>query len=183
MSSKNVVKKKTRQVVKTGDVIAIPLPDGRYAFGLQIGDDTAIYSVVADSPDKPPIGHRKFLFAVCVYGDVLSSMRWPRVGKDTVGQSEVDFMNIGYLHHPGERVVFELYSPRFENYMKPSTKAECLGLERVAVWDWGNIVQRILSSLKGERSEWLEDDPWLPFAIDLSHPNNFRRVPLSEVLV
>lgn len=179
---KKLGKKKSRQVVKTGDVIAIPLPDGRYAFGLQMGENTAIYSVVANSPDNPPIGHRKFLFAVGVYKDVLSDMKWPKVGKDIVSQADIKFVSFGYIFHPDENIPYTLYSDFFDGYMRPSTKDECFGLEAVAGWDRHHIIERIISSLSGKISEWLWKDSWLPFGLDLSDQNDLKRVPLAEVI-
>lgn len=179
MSAKSASKKKTRQVVKTGDVIAIPLPDGRYAFGLQIGEDTAIYSVVTDSPDKPPVGHRKFLFAVGVYTDVLSSMRWIKVAKDPITQAEIEFVSLSCIFNGRNR--YEICSDYIDGYTTRSTENKCRGLEPVSAWDWHHVVDRIISSLLGEKSEWISIH-WVPFGFDLSDPSNLRRVDLAKVV-
>jgi len=174
-------KGKKRQIVKTGDVVAIPLPDGKYAFGLKIGVKTAIYSITSDRPDKPPIGHRKFLFATGVYADILSDTSWPKVGKDSISQSAVEFVSLGYIRD-ARAGTYELYSDFFVGYIKPSNMEQCYGLEPVSAWDSHHIVDRIIASLKSERSEWLSDSPWIPFAIDLTNSDHMKRIPVAEVL-
>ena len=173
--------KNKKQIVKTGDVVAIPLPDGKFAFGLQFGDVTAIYSIVTNGKGGPPIGHRKFLFATGIYNDVLSNPAWAKVGKDIVTQSEIEFVSLGFVYDD-ENDSYELYSPFFDEYVKPSTKEECFGLEMISAWDSHCIIDRIVSSLKNKKTEWLKDCPWIPFAIDLSNRDDMRRVPLGEVL-
>lgn len=181
-TTKSNKKQKTRQVVKTGDVIAIPLPDGRFAFGLKIGSDVAVYSTVSDSIKGAPIGHRKFLFATGVYTDVLSSMAWPKVGKDPVSDEEIEFASLGCIYDCIADK-YDLYSDFFEGYTKPATKEQCFGLEPVAAWDKNSIVDRIVCSLKNQKTEWLNSDPWIPYALDLTDEQDMRRVPLVEVLL
>lgn len=172
---------KKRQVVKTGDVVAIPLPDGQFAFGLQIGECTAIYAKLADSCETPPIGYRKFLFAAGIYTDVLSSTEWPKVGKEKLSLEEVAFASLGYVYDD-YLDIYKLYNPSKTDEITPSSKGECFGLEPVAAWDKEQIIERIFSSFKGEKSEWLDPDPWVPFGLDMSVPGNFKRVPVDEVL-
>jgi len=169
---------KPRQVVKTGDIIAIQLTDGRYAFGLQAGSKTAIYSITSEDKDSPPVGHRVFLFATGIYKDVISNPGWPKVGRDIVTHDEVEFISQGYVFN-GE---FNLYSPFTEGCMTPATKDECVGLEAVAAWDAEQIIERIECSLRGERSDWLKSEPWVPFALDLSDISCFKRISLGEAI-
>jgi len=181
MTSSN---KKTRQNVKNGDVIAIPLPSGKFAFGLQMGDATAIYSILGDDPFKPPIGHRKFMFAVGVYKDVLSNTDWPKVSKETVTPVEIEFAGISYLKDAitGE---YSLYSED-ENYLNgiPSSQQECYGLEAVSAWDKQHIVDRIIDTLRLKKSIWLMLDDWIPFGLDMSSKaaDGFKRVSINEIL-
>lgn len=171
-------KKKTRQIVRTGDVISIPLPDGRYAFGLQMGSVTAIYSLVADSPDTPPLGHRKFLFAVGIYTDVLSNLAWRKVSKDKVTKQDEEFANFGYV----EDGLNGSLSTYVNDDMHPATMKECLGLEPVSAWDAESIIDRIVCSLNGEKTIWLDHDPWVPYALDMTDLANMKRVPVKEIL-
>ncbi len=175
-------KQKTRQVVKTGDVIAIPLPDGRLAFGLQMDDVTAIYSKIGNNINEAPLGHRKFLFATGVYRDALSSTEWIKVAKDAVTQEEIDFAKISYL----KDAMSGGYTLSSEDDAHlngiPSTRDECYGLEPVAVWDSHHIVDRIMDTLAAKKSDWLTMDDWIPFALDMSASGNFKRVPITEVL-
>lgn len=172
-------KTKTRQIVKTGDVVAIPLPDGRIAFGRQMGEVTAIYSVLSNST-QPPVGHRKFLFAVGVYADVLSGLDWPKVGKDPATPEEVEFASIGCVHDRCDGK-FSLYLPSRPDELSPSTREACYGLEPVSACDRDYIEQRILSTINGSRKVEA-DECWIPYGLDLTVPGKFKRIPIEEIL-
>ena len=68
--------------IKTGDVLAIPLADGRFAFCRVLEDASiGVYRYIADSLDAPPPVDTDYLFAVGVYRDVLTSGQWPFVAR------------------------------------------------------------------------------------------------------
>src|SRR5438046_3379175 len=75
---------------RLGDVIEIPLPRGRFAYG-RIYRDAAVgfYRARTTEPDKPPIGSRDFTFFVGVDDEAIRKLRV--VGSDPFGPTEDDW--------------------------------------------------------------------------------------------
>lgn len=122
-----------------GDVIEVPLPDGRYAYGRVLKDASiAFYREVGDSPGRPPIGSRDFQFVVGVYDDAVAS--WLVVDRDPSVQSEDDW--------PPPTKVRDVITGELRIYQKgttrPSSEEECRNLETAGVWDKQAIVDRLM---------------------------------------
>jgi hypothetical protein len=121
-----------------GDVVKIPLPSGRVAFGRVLRDASiAVYKENSDDPCDPPIGSRDYRFVVGIYDDALRGLRvvahdpnidaddkWPPPYQATdvlTGQRQI--------YHRGE--------------MRPESSSDPTHLEPAAVWDLQHIVDRI----------------------------------------
>ena len=78
--------------VRIGDVLEIPLPNGKFAYG-RVYDDAGvgIYEEISDTPGNPPIGSRKFMFNVGIYEDVLTTGEWEIVGERSFLRRRIDF--------------------------------------------------------------------------------------------
>ena len=65
--------------IKIGDVYAIPLPNGKYAFGRVLKDCCiAIYKQLSSECDNIP-QDESYQFVVGVYQDVLKSGTWKKI--------------------------------------------------------------------------------------------------------
>jgi len=133
-----------RKRIKLGDVYAIPLPDGRFAFGRRFKDASiAIYRYIGKSVEDIP-QDEDYQFIVGVYDDVLKSGQWTVViNRPFEDEDEawpppacvIDKLSGGYsIYHKGE--------------MKRASKQDCDGLEVAAVWEAEHIIDRIMGDDK-----------------------------------
>lgn len=128
---------------KLGDVIAIPLADGRYAFGRILKDaSVGFYRYIANNPNDLPHPDVDYMFVVGVYRDLLTSQKWPVVAKRPFDSEEDAW--------PPPNVVRDMISGEVRIYhkgaMRPASSTECEGLETAAVWDRQEILERIADS-------------------------------------
>jgi hypothetical protein len=126
--------------VKTGDVVAIPLDDGRFAFARVLKDAAiGVYEYTANSQDVPPPIDTPYAFVVGVYRDVLTSGQWPVVLRQPFPNEEDAW--------PPPNVVRDVISGKVSIYykgvMRPASSEEAEGLEPAAVWDKEHILERI----------------------------------------
>jgi len=142
------MEKKRKKRVKLGDIYAIPLPNGMYAFGRVMRDaGIAIYKYTGNSVEDIPKAE-EYQFVVGVYKDVLQGGAWTVVGNRPFNNEEeswppkqyiIDILNGSYsIYHKGEII--------------PSTQEECEGLERAAIWDAHHIIDRIMGEDKWHKS-------------------------------
>jgi hypothetical protein len=128
--------------VAVGDILRIPLPDGRYAFGRVLRDaSVGIYRETTAASGTPPSA-TDYMFVVGVYDDVLASGRWPVVGHADFSNPEDEW--------PPPYCITDKITGRMSLYHKgqtrPASEAECRGREPAAVWDAHHIVERILKA-------------------------------------
>lgn len=134
--------------VLIGDVVQIPLPDGRYAYGRVLRDASlGVYRATAAAPSKPPTG-TNYLFVVGVYEDVLASGKWPVVDHAPFQHPKEEWPPAYSVKDP----ITGRMSLYHKGQMRPASEDECRGLEPATVWDAHHIVERIL------RSPELQDD-------------------------
>lgn len=129
---------------RQGDVYAIPLPDGTFAFCRVLkGAAAAFYRHRGESPsDLPP--DEEYEFVVCVYDHAFRS--WQFVAARPFAAEEeawpppfcwVDqITRKGSLYIKGERV--------------PCSYEECRDLEVLAVWDSCHLTDRLMGDHKWE---------------------------------
>jgi hypothetical protein len=132
-----------RTKVHVGDIVAIPLPSGRFAFGRILKDASiGVFRYLAASYDAPPPTETKYLFIVGVYEDVLKSGEW-QIVKPAPFEHEEDAW-------PPPNVIRDPISGRYSIYHKgqirPALAEECENLEPAAVWDKEHIVNRIVNA-------------------------------------
>lgn len=132
--------KKRRKRIKLGDVYAIPLPDGRYAFGRVFDDGgIAIYKYIGNSIEDIP-NQEDYQFIVGVYKYVLQSGDWPIV-------ENRPFINEEDSCPPPQCIIDPIdgsYSIYYNGEIRDSNKEECEGLEEAAVWADNHIIDRIM---------------------------------------
>lgn len=168
-----------RQRIKEGDVVAIPLSDGRFAFGREFEHGLGIYDFISNTKDDFPIGINRFLFITGVYRDVLSSGIWPKVTTDQRIEKNSPKKLTGFT--------IDLISGSYEQYDYESGKSkrasleECVGLERVSAWDSDHIVKRIEDTIKKEKSSFLDEQGWVPDILELDAKGNIvKRIKFDD---
>lgn len=126
--------------IKLGYVYAIPLPDGRCAFGRVFNDiGIAIYTYIGN--DFQDISKQEdYQFIVGVYKDVLQDGEW------TIVENR-PFLNDEDSWPPPECIIDSIdgsYSIYHKGEIRDSNKDECEGLEEAEAWDAHHIIYRIM---------------------------------------
>jgi hypothetical protein len=135
---------KKRRKLKLGDVYAIPLPDGNYAFGRTFWDGAiAIYEYISTNIEElPPTENYQFI--VGVYEHVLKSGEWPVVDNRP-------FNNDEEIWPPPTCVIDSIsgeYSIYYKGEFREAKKSDCEGLEVATVWGAEHIIDRIMGDDK-----------------------------------
>lgn len=109
-----------KQRVNLGDIVAIPLPDGRFAFGREFESGLGVYDHIGKTISDTPVGLRRFLFIVGVVRADLCSGQWPKVGKDTDLPKDATGWDVGYIKDAMTGSFSIFLSPRrnLANYRK-----------------------------------------------------------------
>ena len=98
----------------------------------------------------------KQLFRVVVYRWVIGSGYWKKVGKLPLRE---DLLPIEkqYIYHKFDKIKFEIVTPgaSLEHWATPSTKEECVGLERCAVWADNHIIDRVRDYYNNVPCVWM----------------------------
>lgn len=138
---------KKRKRLKIGDVYAIPLPNGKYAFGRTFKDAAiAIYKHIGSTIEDLP-KTEDYQFIVGIYEDVLKSEQWPIVDSRPFKTEDEQWP-------PPSCIIDKIsgeYSIYYKGEIKASNKSECEGLEEAAVWDAQHIIDRIMGEDKWHR--------------------------------
>ncbi|MDP4147334.1 MAG: Imm26 family immunity protein [Bacillota bacterium] len=133
-----------RRQLKLGDVYAIPLANGKYAYGRSFKDACiAIYKHIGDNIYDIP-KTEEYQFTVGIYKDVLQSGQWLIVDSRPFKDDDEAW--------PPPMCTIDMISGRYSIYHKgqfrASSKSECDGLEQAAVWEAEHIVDRIMGEDK-----------------------------------
>lgn len=136
-----------KKQIKIGDVYAIPLPNGKYAFGRIFRDGCiAIYNHIGNYMEELP-HTEEYQFIVGVYKDILKSGQWPIVDSRPFKNEEESW--------PPPMCTLDIISGEYSIYhkgnFKKSSKSECEKLEEAAVWEANHIIDRIMGDDKWHR--------------------------------
>lgn len=169
----------TKQRITAGDVVAIPLPDGRFAFGREFESGLGIYDYSGASAADVPIGVRRFLFIVGVSRQDLCSGRWPKIGKDRDLPKDSIGWPRGYILDAMNGAFSEYDHKTGES--RPAQRNECVGLEQVAAWGAMHVEDRIVAYMQGQPSAWLAGSPWIPDVVEVGDDGLVAvRVPFEK---
>jgi len=155
--------------VKLGNVYAIPLPNGKFAFGRVMEDGAlSIYNGIYDSISD--FNSEAGCFRVLsVYKNYLTDGKWPYICNIPFSSSEEAFpppsVNIDII--TGE---FRIYDPVMAAFKELSTQEEyeeCLKLEVLAVWSRNHIEDMLMGN-----SIW-DDIVWGLPRIDFRNRENW----------
>lgn len=135
---------KNRKQIKIGDIYAIPLPNGKFAFGKSFRDACiAIYKHIGNNMVDFP-RTEEYQFIVGVYKDILKSGVWPVIGNRPFNTEDEQW--------PPPMCVIDSISGEYSIYhkgeLRDSSMSECEGLEVAAVWEPEHIIDRIMGEEK-----------------------------------
>ncbi len=138
--------KKVR-IHKPGSFLRIPLADGSFGYGRVISPThDAFYEYRTESPDSDldRIASKPILFKVSVRHLVPSS--WEIIGRRKIEESLAQPI-VYYMQDIGDfRQCTILDSVGNSRSAEPQ---ECVGLERMAVWDGHHVEERLLDTFMG----------------------------------
>lgn len=134
-----------------GDVCAIPLKSGGYAFGLCCGSDFAFFNVRSDVPVLPDgLQDTQLAFRVPIAKDAPSTGGWQVVGhvevRDDYAKPEK------YLHKPIGSAQCYIYSAGQE---EPVSDDECRDLEILSTWFSFHIEERLDDYFAGRDNKYV----------------------------
>ena len=137
----------------SGNVVAIPLEDGGYGFGVVITSSLmGFFDVRGNSPDMPEdIEKRNILFSLWVMDYAIGKKYWAIIGNIEV-PNNID-------KHPWF-YKFDVISKKYSltkdgGDEKPATLDECKNLESAAVWDPEHVASRLTDHFAGRVNVWV----------------------------
>jgi hypothetical protein len=122
-----------------GDIVELPLPDGRYAYG-RVLRDASVAVLISETSVIPPVGTRDY---ECVVGvDEGDLARLAVVGHDPAIDEADEWPPPYSVTDPitGESRIYH------RGEIRPHQSADATGLEPAAVWSVEQIVERALTS-------------------------------------
>ena len=143
-----------RQQRTVGAIVKIPLGDGWHTYAQILPEADC---VVFDARTKKDLAvsevvSRPVLFRVGVYRHAFTRGGWPKVGaaplRDEFAKPVPKFMQD--ILQPTS---FSIY---LGGEIRPASRAECVGLERSAVWEPEHVESRIRDHYKGVPNVWVE---------------------------
>ena len=136
-----------------GSVVRIPLKDGSFGYGRLLPfPHIAFYNYRTDKPEAgvDAITSHPIAFTLAVHKSALDA--W-----DVIGQKPLE----GHLKPPmrfmqriGDLSNCQIVDP--EGRERPATPQECVGLERVAVWEPSHVEDRLLDMFMNRPNRWVE---------------------------
>jgi hypothetical protein len=145
-----------RQRRTIGAIVKIPLQDGSHSYGLVLDKASiAVFKIkTKEDLQASEILEKDVLFIIAVYDNVITSGRWEKIGK---AASSERFLNLPmkFIQDQLNPSTIQLYNPN-TGEITPSTKEECVGLERAAVWAAEHVEERISDFFYGRKNVWVE---------------------------
>ncbi|GMO57643.1 MAG: hypothetical protein Ta2G_17450 [Termitinemataceae bacterium] len=133
-----------RRRLKLGDIYAIPLPDGAFAFGRLYEEYAlAIYKERTKDINILPKS-LEYDFFVGVYSDLLKDGEWVVVGNIPFANDEDAWTPPTFIKDPINGK-FSLYH---HGKITPATREECEGLEVASAWDRHHVIDRLMGDLE-----------------------------------
>lgn len=125
-----------------GNIGALMLPDGKYAFGLIFKQSyVGWYKYHGENEKDLPVDD-DYAFIISVHKEVISTMKL--VGKKPIADEKE-------IEPPPQRIV-DPFTGKCEIYIngeiKPSTYEECKDLENCACWELRHVTDRLMGNNK-----------------------------------
>jgi Immunity protein 26 len=142
----------SRQRRIVGAVLRVPLDDRFHAYAWTLPEvDFAFFDLRADFEVAiEEIVRHPIAFRIAIHKSAWTTGRWRRVGK-VEPPPEVLAPVPTFIRDP--------FDGRFSIYLlgeiRPTTREECIGLERCAVWDPEHVEDRLRDHFDGVPNKWV----------------------------
>ena len=141
-----------------GAIVRIKVAD-YYCFAQLITEDAiAFFDYQSKTPDIDieVLKEADVLFILCVYNDIISNGRWEKISKMPLREN-LKILPYQFLHDRLKSIDrgYELYNPNSGEII-PCTVEETRGLERCAVWDYGDVEERLECHYNGTACDCLK---------------------------
>jgi hypothetical protein len=125
-----------------GNIGALPLPNGRFAFGRVIeSSNVEFYTYIGRTETDLP-KNWEVRFTVCAHVSFFRHMKL--VGKRPFADEDEK--------HPPARYIYDVIGKGYSLYIHgeiiPSDYDNCKGLDRASVWEYEHIIDRIMETGK-----------------------------------
>jgi Immunity protein 26 len=144
-----------RQRKIIGDILEVDLGDGARTYVQALDDADMAFFDTRTTIEMSPIEivARPVLFRIAVHKSAWVTGRWKRVDRLPLSPA---------LQAPEPKFIQDALHPdRFQIYLagdiRPATKAECVGLERCAVWDPEHAEDRLRDHYNGVPCKWVDN--------------------------
>lgn len=135
--------------IKIGDIYAIPLPNGMYAYARVFKDaGLGVYNKLGNTLDPEINDEWKYQFVISVFQDLLQDGQWIYVKNFPFEQKDDKWPPKRYMKDS----VNGSYSIYYKGEVRVASAEECEGLECAAVWDRELVVGRIMEE-RGMKNE------------------------------
>jgi hypothetical protein len=133
-------------MLKLGDVVAIPLPNGKYGYGRQCEDVLAVYNKTTDSMlSLEEIGNLEEAFRI-PFHEPTDHPRWIYLGKLPFRPDEDTWGPPRYIKDTVTEGVYRIY---FRGRIRPAAKEEIAGLGPATSYPDSKVEMRILEKVEG----------------------------------
>lgn len=126
---------------KLGNIYAIPLPNGEYAYGREYKESSLAISKFRSNEIINNPNFSEIEFFVGVYNDILTCGKWPKVCNYPFENENDAWRPPTYIYDQVNPENYEIY---YKGEIRKASKTECLGLERCAIWDSNHVIDRIM---------------------------------------
>jgi hypothetical protein len=139
---------------KFGSVVQVPLPDGRFGYGVVLEEPLVAFVDHHDAGrnvDVRAIGTIARAFRIWVHKVPLSRGLWPVVGH--IEPTAEDRAPVTFFKKDPLKGTFSLV---VAGQATPATLEQCQGVERAAVWEAQHVVDRLVDHFAGRPNRWVE---------------------------
>ena len=147
---------------RPGNVIAVPLGDGRVAFGLDLTSPLiAFFDLCAkegEEPEVEEIVRKTVAFRIWVAHQPIKDGSWPVIGHVEVPES----LSEPPWFFKQDAVSNKLSVTHWGDVEHPATPEQVKKLERAAVWSANHVVDRLRDHCDRKPNKWVESLRYKP---------------------
>lgn len=143
-----------RQQYKVGAIVKVPLEPGWHTYARLLQPPLLAFYDSRSNRELPleEIISKPILFKIAVMRDAVTSGRWQKIGAMPL-ESHLVEEPVFFRQDALKPDQFFLYRGGQEY---PATRAECVGLERAAVWEAEHVEDRLRDHYAGRPNRWVE---------------------------
>jgi len=154
------MEKKKRQRIKDGAIVKIKLTDDRMVFARLMVGKIAVYDFVAMQsnpiPETETIIGNPVIFYSSVYNDVITKGLFEIIGFKALTRDEIDQVPPVFTQ---DLVNIDDCTISYQDGRQlKGTPDDCIGLERLSVWEASAVTKRIEDHYGGKRNFYVELD-------------------------